>query len=85
MMILTTARNKEYFLTFNSNLSINCSVSPFVSVLKVNRYLYDGTRRSPWNEIECGDHYARPMSSFSLFQTGSGQVKSYWHTTLSFG
>lgn len=32
----------------------------------------DGTRRSPWNEVECGNHYARPMSSWSLLLTLSG-------------
>lgn len=46
-----------------------------LSVLKKTRQMYDGTRRSPWNEIECGDHYSRPMSAFSLFALASGQVK----------
>ncbi|KXJ22379.1 uncharacterized protein LOC110252569 [Exaiptasia diaphana] len=44
-----------------------------IHVLTDTRNKYDGTRRSPWNEIECGDHYARPMSSFLLFETASGQ------------
>jgi len=43
-------------------------------VLELTRQLYDGTRRSPWNDIECGDHYARSMSSFTLLTLISGQV-----------
>ncbi|XP_065657388.1 non-lysosomal glucosylceramidase isoform X2 [Hydra vulgaris] len=48
-----------------------------LDVLEKTRYFYDGTRRSPWNEIECGDHYARPLSSFALFHIASGQSWSY--------
>jgi len=32
----------------------------------------DGTRRSPWNEVECGDHYVRAMSSWALLEIASG-------------
>lgn len=55
-------------------------------VLTDTRNKYDGTRRSPWNEIECGDHYARPMSSFLLFEAASGQVSGpfdLWATCVS--
>lgn len=45
-----------------------------VAVLLDARNKYDGTRRSPWNEIECGDHYTRPMAGFLLFEIASGQV-----------
>lgn len=43
-------------------------------VLTDTREKYDGTRRSPWNEIECGDHYVRPMAAFTLFELASGQT-----------
>lgn len=33
---------------------------------------YDGSRRNPYNEIECGDHYARAMSGWTLVQARSG-------------
>ena len=44
------------------------------SVIEECRDKYDGTRRSPWNEIECGDHYARPMAAFLYFEIASGMV-----------
>ncbi len=33
---------------------------------------YDGERRNPWNEIECGSNYARSMASFSLLPIYAG-------------
>ena len=47
------------------------------AVVKGARERYDGIPRSPiprspWNEIECGGHYARAMSSWSLLLALSG-------------
>ena len=36
------------------------------------RARHDGIRRNPWNEFECGNHYARAMSSWSLVPALSG-------------
>ena len=46
-------------------------------IVRAARDRYDGVprppfKRNPWNEIECGDHYARPMSSWSLLLAAQG-------------
>ncbi|KAJ7357745.1 hypothetical protein OS493_023219 [Desmophyllum pertusum] len=51
-------------------------VTTTLTVLTDTREKYDGTRRSPWNEIECGDHYVRPMAAFLFFEIASGQTWS---------
>ncbi|MGD0261267.1 MAG: GH116 family glycosyl hydrolase [Verrucomicrobiota bacterium] len=47
------------------------------AIVKAARDRYDGIprppiARNPWNEIECGGHYARAMSSWSLLLALSG-------------
>ena len=43
-----------------------------LSIVKGVRDRYDGLRRNPWNEVECGHHYARAMSSWSVLLALSG-------------
>ena len=41
-------------------------------MVKALRDRHDGVRRSPWNEVECGHHYARSMASWGLILALSG-------------
>lgn len=43
-----------------------------LSVVRGVRDRYDGKKRNPWNEIECGSNYARSMASFALLPILSG-------------
>jgi len=43
-----------------------------LDIVRVCRDRYDGVRRNPFNEYECGHWYARAMSSFSLLQGYTG-------------
>lgn len=43
-----------------------------IKVVKAIRDKYDGRKRNPWNEIECGSNYARSMASFALLPILSG-------------
>lgn len=43
-----------------------------MTVVAAVRERYDGERRNPWNEIECGSNYARSMASYALLQAFSG-------------
>ncbi len=43
-----------------------------LSIVKGVRDRYDGFHRNPWNEVECGHHYARAMASWSVLLALSG-------------
>ncbi len=43
-----------------------------VEVIRNIRRRYDGERRNPWNEAECGHHYARAMASWAAIPALSG-------------
>ena len=43
-----------------------------LEVVKAVRARYDGERRNPWNEFECGSNYARSMASYALLLALSG-------------
>ena len=43
-----------------------------LQVVRGARDRYTGSQRNPWSEIECGGHYARAMSSYSLMTAAAG-------------
>jgi non-lysosomal glucosylceramidase len=43
-----------------------------LQVVSAVRARYDGEKRNPWNEIECGSNYARSMASYALLTAFSG-------------
>ncbi|HWP30488.1 MAG TPA: GH116 family glycosyl-hydrolase [Fimbriimonadales bacterium] len=47
-------------------------VSEGMQIVKATRDRYSGTLRNPFNEIECGDHYVRSMSIYSLLPAITG-------------
>jgi len=43
-----------------------------LTIVKALRDRHDGYKRNPWNEVECGHHYARSMASWGLITALSG-------------
>ena len=43
-----------------------------LTIVKAVRDRHDGIRRNPWNEVECGHHYARSMASWAVLTALSG-------------
>ena len=59
-------------------------VDEALEVERTVRARYDGETRSPWNEIECGNHYARSLASWGLLLAFSGVQWDAPARTLSF-
>jgi len=59
-----------------SHLIMEGFVEEGLAIVRGARERHDGERRNPWNEPECGSHYARAMSSWGLLLALSGYFYS---------
>jgi len=59
-------------------------VAEGMRVVKGVRDRYDGEKRNPWNEIECGNNYARSMASYALLNIFSGFMFDMPNQTIGF-
>jgi hypothetical protein len=55
-----------------------------LKIVKAVRDRYDGEKRNPWNEIECGSNYARSMASYALMLAYSGFKCDMYRKKLTF-
>lgn len=55
-----------------SHLMLMGCVDEGLDIVRACRLRYDGVRRNPFNEYECGHWYARAMSSYGLIQGLTG-------------
>ncbi len=67
-----------------SHLIYEGLVEEGLSVVKAVRDRYDGVRRNPWNEVECGHHYARAMSSWGVLLALGGYSYSAPRQAMGF-
>ena len=47
-------------------LMYEAEVESGLEVVRGVRWRHDGVKRNPWDEVECGRHYARALSSWAL-------------------
>lgn len=55
-----------------------------IEVIESIRKRYDGKRRNPWDEAECGSHYARAMASWGAILALSGYHCNASESEISF-
>jgi uncharacterized protein (DUF608 family) len=67
-----------------SHLIYEGFVEEGLAIVKGVRDRHTGVRRNPWNEFECGSHYARSLASYSLLLALSGFFYSAPAKALTF-
>jgi uncharacterized protein (DUF608 family) len=55
-----------------------------LKIVEAARDRHDGVERSPWNEVECGHHYARSLSSYAVLLALTGFRCDAVKKTLAF-
>jgi hypothetical protein len=67
-----------------SHLIMHGLVDEGMDIVRAARDRHDGSRRNPWNDIECGSYYARSMSAWQLVNAFSGLHADFVAGKLSF-
>ncbi|MHB1295492.1 MAG: GH116 family glycosyl-hydrolase [Anaerolineae bacterium] len=67
-----------------SHLIYEGLVEEGLAVVKGVRDRHDGRRRNPWNEFECGSHYARSLASWAVLTALSGYSYDLPNKALGF-
>ena len=67
-----------------SHLIMHGLVDEGMDIVRAARNRHDGSRRNPWNDIECGSYYARSMSAWQLVNAFSGLSADFVSGTLGF-
>jgi non-lysosomal glucosylceramidase len=60
----------EYMMA--SHLIQRGLVDEGLTIVRAARARHDGSRRNPWNDMECGSYYVRSLSSYALVNAYSG-------------
>ena len=55
-----------------------------LEIVSAIRARYDGQKRNPWAEIECGGSYVRSLASYSLLLAYSGLIFDLPHQRMGF-
>lgn len=67
-----------------SHMIMHGLVDEGLTVVRAARGRYDGARRNPFSEIECGSYYVRSLSAWQLVNAWSGLVADQVERRLSF-
>jgi hypothetical protein len=67
-----------------SHMIMHGLIEEGLEIVRAARDRHDGSRRNPWNDIECGSYYARSMSAWQLVNAFSGLSADFVAGTLSF-
>ncbi len=67
-----------------SHMIMHGLVEEGLDVVRAARDRHDGSRRNPWNDIECGSYYARSMSAWQLVNAFSGLSADFVAGRVSF-
>ena len=59
-------------------------VDEALRIVETVRKRQDGRLRSPWNDVECGDHYVRAMSSWALLEAAAGYLHDASKSLIEF-